>query len=84
MQTVELKLELPDDVARNARAEGLLDSTAIRAMIEREIRRRAARNLLAVADEIRKAGLPEFTQEEVQAEITTYRAEKRRARADCC
>ena len=81
MKIVELKIELPDDVARNAEAEGLFDAKAICEMIEREIRRRAAEDFLRIADKMVEAGLPEITQEDVQAEIDAYRAEKRRARA---
>ena len=82
METVELTIELPANIAKSAQAEGLLDPAAIQTMLEREIRRRAARNLLSVAEEMTRAGLPELTTEEAQAEIDAYRAEKRRARAN--
>lgn len=40
MQTVNLRLELPDTVAEKARIYGLLETAKMRQIIEREIQRR--------------------------------------------
>jgi len=66
MTTVELKLNLPDRLARDAQAAGLLT--------ERELERLDATTAKLAADP-----LPPMSESEIQSEIEAYRAEKRAA-----
>lgn len=79
----ELKVTLPDRLAREAREAGLLSPKAIKTLLREAMRRRAAaREFLAVADSVAAAGVPPMTEEEIQAEIDAVRkARRRRGRA---
>jgi hypothetical protein len=78
----ELKLTLPDRLARAAREAGLLTPKAIKALLEEAMRRRAAaREFLAVADRVAAAGVPPMTEDEIQAEIDAVRKARRRRAA---
>ncbi len=76
MVSVELRLNLPDSVAREAGAQGLLCAEAIESLLRAELRRRHVDQLFDAAD--RLAALPEpLTDEEIEAEIQAARDEKR-------
>jgi hypothetical protein len=81
MGTVEFKLALPDQLAREAEALGLLEPEALERLFREEIRRRRVGQLFDATD--RLAALPEqpLTTAEVEAEIQAARTEKRAARA---
>lgn len=65
-------LTLPDNLAREAEANGLLNPEFIAAMLRAEIRRRRVNRLFAAAD--RLAGLDQpVTEGEVEAEIAAAR-----------
>jgi hypothetical protein len=82
MQTFEVRLALRDEIAQRAESEGLLSPDALQDMIEAELRRRSAKRLLASVERLSATDPAEKrTQEEVEAEIAAYRAEKRAARA---
>ncbi len=75
MVAVELRLNLPDSVAREAEAQGLLRAEAIEALLRAELRRRHVDLLFDAAD--RLAALPEpLTDEEIEAEIQAVRGEE--------
>jgi uncharacterized protein YjiS (DUF1127 family) len=77
MTTVQI--ELPDDLARAAAAEGLLSRDGLEALLRAEVRRRAGAQLTEMMDKI-AASDHGLTPEDVEAEIAAVRAE-RRARA---
>ena len=79
----ELKVTLPDRLAREAREAGLLNPRAIKTLLREAMRRRAAaRAFLAVADRVAAAGVPQMTEDEIQTEIDAVRrARRRRGRA---
>jgi hypothetical protein len=79
----ELKLTLPDRLAREAREAGLLKPRAIKTLLREAIgRRAAAREFLSVADRVAAAGVPPMSEGEIQAEINAVRrARRRRAQA---
>ena len=56
MTMLEVKLDLPDRLARKARAAGLLTPKPLREMLEDAIRRRAAQALMAGATRGSAAG----------------------------
>ena len=77
-----LTIELPDDLAQEARERGLLDSAAIGAMIRAALRRRTAQELLESAAELAAAQIPPMTMTEIQKEVDAVRAERRRRASD--
>jgi len=79
MTTLEVKLSLPDSLAKEAQQAGLLAPEALEKLIAEALRRKAFDDLLAVADRVEDAGIPPMSMEEINAEIEAYRAERRRA-----
>lgn len=81
MVSLEVQLVLPDNLAQEAEAQGLLRSEAIESLLRAELRRRQVDQLFDAVD--RLAALPDpLTADEVDAEIQTARDEKRRNRAN--
>jgi len=78
---IELTLDLPDSVAREAEARGLLTSAALEELLRAELRRRAGERLAEVMDQLAAVPLPPLTEEEVEAEIQAVRAARREAHA---
>lgn len=72
MSSVEIKLDLPDSLAREAETNGLLRPEAIELMLREEIRRRRVNNLFDAADRLAALDAP-LTESEVEAEIATVR-----------
>jgi hypothetical protein len=56
MTTLEIKLDLPDRLAREALAAGLLTPQALREMLKEAMQRRAAQALLSGAAKATQAG----------------------------
>lgn len=77
----ELKVVLPDTLARDARKAGLLTQKAIEALLREAMRRRAARAFLSNAQQVAKAKIPAMSEDEIQAEINAARKARRPARA---
>ena len=77
MTTLEIKFSLPDSVAKDAQAAGLLTPKAIEQLIADALRRRAFDEFLSVAERVEAAGIPPMTMEEINAEVKAYRAERR-------
>ena len=70
----ELKVVLPDTLARDARKAGLLTQKAIEALLRDAMRRRAARAFLSNAQQVAKARIPPMSEAEIQMEIDAVRA----------
>ena len=73
-----ITIELPDELAEEARSQGLLAAGAVEAMIRETLRRRAAKELLKAADRLAAAEFPPLTLAEIQEEVNAVRAERRR------
>ncbi len=73
MTTLEVKLNLPDGLAREAQAAGLLTSGAISLLLRDAVRRRSAQALLAGAARAARAGRKPLTPKEIQAEVRAVR-----------
>ena len=73
----ELTVKLPDELASQIRAAGLLDEAAVEKVFREALRKQAVGELFAALDEIEAAKLPPMTDAEVQAEIDASRAERR-------
>jgi post-segregation antitoxin (ccd killing protein) len=80
MTTLELTLNLPDGLAQEAKAAGLLTPEAIEQMLKRELKRRAGELLLESARAL-QAVEPRLTEAEIQAEIDAARAQRRARRS---
>jgi hypothetical protein len=76
----DLVLNLPDELAQRAKEAGLLTNEAIEALLREELHKQAGEELRAMADKLAAVGTPAMSEEEVQAEIDAYRAERRAAR----
>lgn len=74
-----IQIDLPDATAQAARDAGLLTPEALLRLLSDALRRRqAADALLSVADRVASAGIPPMTMEEINAEVKTARAERRK------
>ena len=80
MTTLELTLNLPDELASKAQAAGLLNAEAVERLLREQLRRQAGQQLRAMLDKADTSGTPPMTEDEVQAEIDAYRAERRARR----
>ena len=81
MTELELKLSLPDQIASQAKAAGLLTSEAIERLVRQAIRKAAAERLIEYGKNLRETGGPEITEAELESELKAVRAEIREARA---
>ena len=76
--TVEVTLTLPEPLAREAGAAGLLSPDTIESLLREEIRRRQrVERLFEAADRLAAVGEPPLTPPEVEAEIQAARSERR-------
>ncbi len=79
MTTLEVKLNLPDSLANEARQAGLLTPEELERLLREALRARRVERLTAVRETLAAKPLPPMTPEEIQAEIDDYRAQVRRA-----
>lgn len=77
MTTLELKLNLPDRLAREARAAGLLTPEALAQLLDEAMRRRAAQALGAGAARATAAGSEPMPMDEIQKEVDAVRRKRR-------
>lgn len=73
MRTLELKLNLPDRLAREAQAAGLLTPEALAQLLRDAMRRRAGLALLAGAAQATASGSKPISMKEIQAEVNAVR-----------
>lgn len=81
MTELELKLSLPDRLADQAKAAGLLTAEGIERLVREAIRKAAAQKLIEFGKRLREPGGPEITEAELESELEAVRAELREARA---
>ncbi len=79
MTTLEVKLNLPDSLANEARQAGLLTPKELERLLREALRARRVERLTAVRKTLAANPLPPMTSDEIQAEIDDYRAQARRA-----
>ncbi len=80
MTTLELTLNLPDELASKAQAAGLLNTEAIEKLLREQLRKQAGEELRMMLNKVDASGIPPMSEEEIQAEIDAYRAERRARR----
>ena len=79
MTTLQVKLELPDPLAAEAQAAGLLAPKQLERMLREALRAKRVEKLATAREVLAANPFPPMTPEEIQAEIDAYRAEVRRA-----
>ncbi len=77
MTTLEVKLNLPDQIALEAQRAGLLSGPAIERLIEEAVRREAGKKLLDAMQRLREANVPPLTEEEIDAEVKAVRTARK-------
>ena len=81
MTTLELKLTLPVQLTKQAKAAGLLKSEAIASMLREQLRRQAGKELRVMMDKLADANYPEMSEVEIQAEVNAVRKARKARRA---
>ncbi len=77
MTTLELTLNLPDDLASKAQAAGLLSAAAVERLLREQLRRQAGQALRQMLDAAGAPAVPAMSEDEIEAEIKAYRSERR-------
>ena len=77
MTTLEVTLDLPDRLAREAQAARLLTPSALSRLLRQAMQRRAAQALLAGAARATATGSQVLSMKEIQAEIDAVRRVRR-------
>jgi hypothetical protein len=75
--SAELKINLPDALAREAEANGLLTPESIEFLLREELKRRRISGLFAAAERLASLDTPPLTESEVEAEIIAARQSRR-------
>lgn len=78
MTRLDIKLDLPDSLAEQAKEAGLLEPKALQIMLREAVRNRRHARLVEARQKVADAGLAPLSMEEIQAEIEADRAERRR------
>lgn len=77
MTLLELKVEVPDRLAQEARAAGLLTPRAISRLLREAVRRQAGERLLAGVARAALAGSRPLSMRTIQREVGAVRAARR-------
>lgn len=82
MVNIDIRLSLPDELAREAAARGLLTPEALQQLIDAEVERgRKIDRLFTTMDKLAADDQTALTSDELNAEIKAARAERRARRA---
>ena len=77
MTMLQVKLDLPDGLAKEASNLGLLEPQALQTMLREAVRRRRIARLTEARERVAAAGIPPLTMEEIQSEIEADRNGRR-------
>jgi Xaa-Pro aminopeptidase len=77
MTTLEVTLNLPDQIAQEAQRAGLLNGRAIERLIEEAVRREAGKQLLEAMQRLRDANVPPLTEADIDEEVKAARAARK-------
>lgn len=81
MMTLQVNLDLPDSLAKEASNLGLLEPQALQNMLREAVRRRHMARLTEARERVAATGIPPLTMEEIQTEIEADRAGRRKSNA---
>ena len=76
MTTLELKLDLPDRLAKDAAKMGLLEPDSLQTLLREAVRNRRIAQLAMARQRVAEAGIPPMSLDEIQEEVDAYRAER--------
>ncbi|MDA8108796.1 MAG: hypothetical protein M0015_09235 [Betaproteobacteria bacterium] len=76
----EVTIRLPDELAKQAEAAGLLSPEGIERALREALRREAGRRILEIRTKLQSDGTPPMSEEDIQAEIDAARAARRAKR----
>jgi len=76
MTTVQIAI--PDDLAKEAAAEGLLEPGSIEAILRERLAAARVAKMQATRQKLSATGTPPMTAEEIESEIQAYRTERGR------
>lgn len=76
MMTLQVKLDLPDSLAKEAGNLGLLEPQALQNLLREAVRRRHIARLIEARERVAATGIQPLTMQEIQDEIETDRAER--------
>jgi len=74
-----VQITIPDALAKEAAAEGLLEPGSIEAILRERLAAARVVKMQTTRFKFSPSGTPPMTAEEIEAEIKAYRAERRRA-----
>ena len=77
MMTLQVNLNLPENLAKEASNLGLLEPQALQTLLREAVRRRHIARLTEARELVAAAGIPPLTMDEIQAEIEVDHAERR-------
>ena len=77
----EVTMTLPDTLAQEARAAGLLTPQALEAMLRETLRKQRVDELFTAMDKMAAVEMPAMTEAEIQVEIEAARIERRARRS---
>ena len=77
MTTLELKLTLPDRLAKVAAEMGLLESESLQSLLREAVRSRRIAQLALSRQRVAEAGIAPLSLDEIQAEVDAHRVERR-------
>jgi hypothetical protein len=72
-----LTIDLPDNLAEEAKRAGLLAPNVIEQLLRETLRQRAVNGLFSAADKLAAADFPPMTMEEIQKEVNAVRADRK-------
>ena len=72
-----LTIDLPDNLAEEAKKAGLLTPNAIEVILRETLRNRASKHLFTVADKLAASNFPPMTMNEIQQEVNAVRAHRK-------
>lgn len=76
MTTLELKLNLPDQLAKDVVRMGLTSPDNLQTLLREAVRSRRLAGLAEARKQIAAANIPPLTMEEIEAEIVADRSER--------
>lgn len=82
LRMINVHIPLPEGLARDAEAAGLLNTRALRALLRDGIRRAAARKLLAGAAKASAANSQEISLEDILREVAEVRSTRRNMKSN--
>lgn len=82
MTTIAMTLQLPDALAAEADAQGLLTAAAVEQLLRAELERRKTEPLFTLLDRLAAADKGDLTEADIDTEIQAYRAQQRGRDAD--